>query len=332
MITRAMLAATLLLAAVAQAEAAEPSPPKPGVPAVQRPYAELTPSAKLALGQTADWVEPTADAVWIGTSGPNAVVKIDPQTNTIAARVRLPGEPCAGLAAGFGRLWVPLCAPHGGRNSLAEVDLKSARLIRVLPIGPAAEEGGVAVGGDSVWLVVDKTGGLARIDPRSGRMRQTIRLRPGCYNPIAASGVIWVSCIEADRAMAVDARSGKVLGEFATGPRPRFLTAGFGSIWVLNQGDGSVTRIDAVARKATASIALGVPGHGGDIAFGAGEAWVSVMGVPLSAIDPAADAVRRQWVGPGGDALRFGFGALWITDYHAGTVARIPLAATRASP
>lgn len=329
MTMRAMLAASLLLLTGAPAHAGETSPPKPGVPAVQRPYAELKPSVKLALGQTADWVEPTADAVWVGTSGPDAVAKIDPRTSAVAARVRLPGEACAGLASGFGRLWVPLCAPKRGRNSLAEVDLKRARLLRVLPIGPAAEEGGVAVSRDSVWLVVDKDGDLARIDPRTGAVRQTVRLHAGCYNPIQASGVIWVSCIDADQAMAVDAVTGKILARVHTGPQPRFLTSGAGAIWVLNQGDGSVTRIDAHTRKPVASIAVGVPGHGGDIAFGAGQVWISVAGIPLTAIDPATNAVRRQWVGPGGDALRAGFGALWITDYHAGTVARVPLAETR---
>ncbi len=328
---RAMLAAMLLVATGVQAQAGEAPPPKPGVPAVQRPYAKLVPRAKLALGQTADWVEPTAAAVWIGTTGPDAVVKIDPRTNAVAARVRLPGEPCAGLASGFGRLWVPLCGHNGDRNSLAEVDLNTARLLRVLPVGPAAEEGGVAVSRDSVWLVVDKDGDLARIDPRTGATRQTVRLHAGCYNPIQASGVIWVSCIDADQAVALDAATGTILARVQTGPQPRFLSAGAGSIWVLNQGDGSVTRIDARTHRPVASIAVGVPGHGGDIAFGAGEVWISVAGIPLTAIDATTNAVRRQWVGSGGDSLRAACGALWITDYHAGTVARIPLAETRST-
>ena len=28
------------------------------------------------------------------------------------------------------------------------------------------------------------------------------------------------------------------------GPRPRFMDVGFGAVWVMNQGDGSVTRVD----------------------------------------------------------------------------------------
>jgi hypothetical protein len=48
-----------------------------------------------------------------------------------------------------------------------------------------------------------------------------------------------------------------------------------------------------------------------------------MAGTPLTAIDPTTHAVVRQWVGPGGDSLAFGHEALWLTDYHKGTIARI---------
>jgi hypothetical protein len=33
----------------------------------------------------------------------------------------------------------------------------------------------------------------------------------------------------------------------------------------------------------------------------------------------------RQWVGKGGDSLRFGFDSLWLTDYKKGLLSRIPI-------
>jgi virginiamycin B lyase len=47
--------------------------------------------------------------------------------------------------------------------------------------------------------------------------------------------------------------------------------------------------------------------------------------VPLSAIDTRSKSLQCQWAGPGGDSLGIGHGAIWLTDYHAGTIARIPL-------
>ena len=118
------------------------------------------------------------------------------------------------------------------------------------------------------------------------------------------------------------------LATIPVGPKPRFLTAGAGSIWTLNQGDGTVTRVDAQSKKVTATIAVGIPGHGGDIAWGAGSIWATVFGVPLTAIDGKDQQVVRQWIGPGGDSLRFGHDSIWLTDYKQGTLSRIAYSET----
>jgi virginiamycin B lyase len=285
---------------------------------------ELTPTATLHLGKTADWVALAQDAVWVGSTGPNAVHRIDPKTNRLVATVELPGEPCAGLAIGFGSVWVPLCAEVPG---LAKVDAVRNVLSTVFSSGPAAEEGGVTTSADSVWLVTDKQGVLARIDAANGTVRQLIAVPAGSYNPRFHDGRIWVTRAEGDEITAIDAVSGRSLGMTQTGPGPRFLTAGAGSIWTLNQGDGSLTRIDARSRRALQTVALGTPGHGGDIAFGRGLIWTTMPKVPLSVIDSKSSQLLCQWVGPGGDSLGVGATAIWLTDYHGGTVARLDMSA-----
>lgn len=106
----------------------------------QHPITELHPTALLHLGKTADWVAFTADAIWVGSTGPDAVSRIDPKTNTVTATVKLDGEPCAGLAVGLGAVWVPLC---GKVPRLAKVDAGSGALVRVFDVGPATAEGGI---------------------------------------------------------------------------------------------------------------------------------------------------------------------------------------------
>jgi virginiamycin B lyase len=290
--------------------------------AERKSIGELARTAVIHLGKTADWVSITPEAIWVGSTGPFAVHRIDPQTNRRVASVRLPGEPCAGLAVGFGGLWVPLC---GAVPVLAKVDLKSNRLISVFKTGPAAAEGGVAVSSDSVWLVTDKQGSLARIDPDTGRIRRITHLPAGSYNPFYSDGQIWVTRADGSEITSVDASTGAILATVPTGPGPRFLTAGAGAVWTLNQGDGSVTRINTSTKQATHTTALKVPGKGGDISFGGGMVWVTVSKVPLSLVDGATAALLCQWVGPGGDSLGIGHGAIWLTDYHAGTISRIEL-------
>jgi virginiamycin B lyase len=290
--------------------------------AARRSIGELKPTAVIHLGKTADWVAITPDAVWVGSTGPFAVHRIDPKTNEAIASVTLPGEPCAGLAVGFGSLWVPLCRKP---SALARIDLQSNRLIRILDIGPAAAEGGITASPDSIWLVVDKTGSLARIDPDSDTVRQTVHVPAGSFNPLYDNGQIWVTRVEGSELTSVDATTGRILATARTGPAPRFLTAGAGAVWTLNQGDGSLTRIDTRTKQPSQQIALGIPGKGGDISFARGMVWTTVWKVPLSTIDGATGTLRCQWAGPGGDSLGIGHGAIWLTDYHGGTVSRLEL-------
>jgi virginiamycin B lyase len=306
--------------------------------AVQRPMEELTPLAIFKLGKTADWVAITGDAVWVASTGPFAANRIDPKTNTKVASVELPGEACSGLAVGAGSLWVPLCTPQ---PSLAKIDLNSNKVTSIFPVGPPAGEGGIAYGAGSIWLIVDKLGSLARIDPSNGAVLETFHVPAGSYNPAFLAGTVWVTHADGAQLTGIDAATEQMAATVTTCPNPRFLTVGAGAVWTLNQGDGSLTRVEGRRRvdgsraagsrqvdspsTQSATILLGTPGHGGDIAFGNGKIWTSMPKVPLSLIDARHNRLECQWAGPGGDALNLGHGSIWLTDYHAGTIERLAL-------
>jgi virginiamycin B lyase len=137
--------------------------------------------------------------------------------------------------------------------------------------------------------------------------------------------MVWITGVESRVLTAVEAATGKVLESVPVGPEPRFLTAGGGSVWTLNQGDGTVSRVDEKSRKLMATIQVGIPGAGGDIGYGAESIWPTVLGVPLTRIDTTTNKVVRQWVGKGGDSIRFGYGSIWLTDYKKGLLLRIPI-------
>ena len=317
---------TSIAFAVAPASSAASDISKPGIKAVQVPYSSIKPAASIKIGSTADWVLVTEDAVWVASTGPFAVVRIDPATNKIVASIRIPGEACSGLASVFGSIWAPIC---GRKPALVRIDSAKNAISTILPIGPAAPEGGIAASDDSVWMVTDQRGTLVRVDPPTNSVRQKISIPPGSYNPIFSNGTVWITGVEKNVLTAVDANSGKVLESISIGPKPRFLTAGGGSIWTLNQGDGTVSRVDEKSRKVVATIQVGIPGTGGDIDYGADFVWPTVFDVPLTRIDATTDRVVKQWTGKGGDSLRFGFDSLWITDYKKGLLLRISITQVR---
>src|SRR5258708_9135476 len=105
-----------------------------------RPISQWRPTAVIQLGKTADWVAIAPNAVWVGSTGPDAVHRIDPRTNKLVATVELAGEPCAGLAVGFGSVWIPLCSKPA---TLAKVDGTRNVVSDLFQTGPAAVASGI---------------------------------------------------------------------------------------------------------------------------------------------------------------------------------------------
>jgi virginiamycin B lyase len=146
-----------------------------------------------------------------------------------------------------------------------------------------------------------------------------------------SDGIVWITGVESNVLVPIDASTGGVLASIPVGSTPRFLTAGGGSVWTLNQGEGTVSRIDTSTKKVTATIKAGIPGLGGDICYGADSVWATVFDVPLTQIDAKSNDVLRQWVGMGGDSVRVGFGSIWLTDYYRGLLWRIDVHAAEPS-
>lgn len=300
-----------------------PRPPKPGVstPGVKRDMAAIKPNAVFPIPGAPDWQVLTEDAVWVTSAPKNTVTRLDAETNQVVAAIVVGSKPCSGLAAGFGSIWVPNC----GDETLSRIDVKTNQVVATLPFGPAESEGGIATSPDSVWMLTDKKGVLSRIDPASGKVTAAIEVTANSASCIYAEGAVWITTPEKHLLTRVDPKKNQVAATIEVGPGPRFLTAGAGSIWTLNQGDGTISRVDAKTGKVLANIEAGIPGSGGEIAFGAGHVWATVFQIPITEIDPEKNVVVKQWFGPGGDSIRVGHGSIWLSNLRNQNVWRFPI-------
>lgn len=297
-------------------------PARPGVstPGVKRDITAITPLAVFPVEGTPDWQVVTSDAVWVTSARTNRVHRLDPKTNKVAAVIEVGKRPCSGLASGFGSIWVPNC----GDSTLSRIDVKTNSVTTTLPFGAAASEGGIAATADSIWMLTDPHGALSRIDPDTNSIVADIPIPSGSFVCVVADdGSVWAVSTEKSVIVRVDPKTNLVTDRVEVGPQPRFTTVGAGSIWTLNQGDGTVSRVDTRTKKRVATIDLGIPGTGGEIAFGEGFVWVTIMEVPLTQIDPNTNKVLKQWFGAGGDAVRVGHGSIWLSNLRQGNVWRI---------
>ena len=295
---------------------------EPDLASRRRPITDLRATAKTRLGEKADWVAITSDAVWIASFGPDAVQKLDPVTAAVTNVVQLPGKPLAGLALGFDALWAPLC---GDTPAIARIDLATGSLAAVYRVPSVSAEGGVTTGAGSIWLAIDDGRTLARIDPATGAIQHRIKTPADSCNPLFHDGLVWLTCAGGNSVSIVDPGTNTIVSRLETGPGPRFIGASADSVWTLNQGDGSLTRLDTRTRTVASTEQLQTPGLGGDIAVGYGVVWTSVREVPLSAIDATTGRLLCQWKGAGGDSVGVGHGAIWLVHVRGGEVSRIDL-------
>lgn len=295
--------------------------PKPGVstPDVKREMSTVTPVAVFNTGGTPDWQVLTSDSLWVANGPLNSVHRLDLETNEITATIMVGKKPCSGLTEAFGSVWSPSC----GDKTLARIDEKTNMVTATIPVGPGESEGGIAASSDAIWLVTDPAGKLSRIDPKTNTVAAAIDIPAKSAAVYYADGAIWVTTPEKNTLTRVDARTNQVTDTIDVGPEPRFETAGAGAIWTLNQGDGTVSRVDTKRRKVVATVECGIPGSGGEIAFGFGHVWATVFTIPITEIDPASNKVVRQWTGNGGDSIRAGQGSVFLSNLRDHNVWRI---------
>src|SRR5215831_6767865 len=277
------------------------NPQKPGVPGVQAPMAYLIPDAQYKIEANGvkggpDWLAMTEDSVWTNSMRTDMIFRMDPKTDKVVASVPV-SRPCSGFAVAAGTLWSPSC----GEKVIYRIDLKTNEVVAKVPVGPANNEGGIAYGAGSAWMPSDPKGIVSRIDPASNKVIAEIKVAPGSFTAVFGYGLVWVSSTEKNLISVIDPASNQLIREIPVDPAPRFMAAGEGFVWSLNQTNGTVTKIDPYSMKVLATINVGVPGTGGDIAAGEGAVWVSARTIPVSRIDPATNRVTAQFVGAGGD-------------------------------
>jgi YVTN family beta-propeller protein len=319
------LGAAMLLCggALAQNGPAQKQPvQKPGVPGIQMPMSYLIPDAQYTLEANGvkggpDWLAIAEGSVWTNSMRTDTIFRMDPMTDKVLGTLPVK-RPCSGFAIGAGTLWAPSC----GDAAIYRVDLKTNQIVGKVPVGPANNEGGIAFGAGSAWMPSDPKGVVSRIDPATNTVTAEISVPPDSFTAVYNYGRVWVSSTQKSVVTVIGPASNKVIAEIPVGANPRFMAAGEGYVWTLNQGDGTVTRIDPRTMKVVATINVGLPGPGGDIATGEGAVWVTQKTVPMTRIDVATNRVTTQLNGPGGDAMRIGFGSVWLSNGKEGRVWR----------
>ncbi|MBY0414310.1 MAG: hypothetical protein K2Q18_09095, partial [Bdellovibrionales bacterium] len=252
------------------------------------------------------------NSIWEMSGGNLNRFMID--TNKIMAKIPISYGPFRGITTGEGFVWVP----DVGQKKLYQIDPKNNSIVKIYDLPISNSEGSIAVGAGSVWIAVDSSDGssrdLKRIDIKKQEIISSIPLPGSVAGTAFLNNTVWLTSPSTQEVYAVDVDTNKVSESIKVGTRPRFIASGGGSIWVLTQGDGAISKIDLLTKKVTATIDAKAPGGGGDITYGEGAVWVSMPGVPVIKVNPETNQLVSQYQGYGmGDAIRAAYGSIWVS-------------------
>jgi virginiamycin B lyase len=168
---------------------------------------------------------------------------------------------------------------------------------------------------------------LVRVDPVTNRADpDTWSLPEGAAAARAGLGSLWVTVWRDDSLLKISPADPRTSQAIKVGDQPRFLAIGEDAVWVMNQGDGSVSRVDAAGNvKATIKVS-DVRIEGGDIAVGGGAIWVRIEQDLVVRIDPATNTVTDRYGPPSGSgSVAADDTAVWVSAHDASSLWRLPL-------
>ncbi len=255
-----------------------------------------------------------ADHVWVANRGDGSVTQVDSETKAVVGTTSADTR-VGGIAAGADGVWI---ADSRGEE-LVRLDPAFPSAARSIRLAPRPEEldfaavNPVAVGHDAVW-VPDADGAIARVDPGSYRIADTIPVGNSPTSIATGAGGVWVADAIDNSVTRIDpASANAVTAPTPVGQGPSAIAVGEGAVWVANTQDDTVSRIDPRAAAVTQTIPVGDRPTG--IAAGGGAVWVAnSLGGTVSRIDPEANRVEATIeVGEAPQGVTVAHDLVWVT-------------------
>ena len=190
-------------------------------------------------------------------------------------------------------------------------------------VGVGGDPEGVAAGDGDLWVVQAGSDSVARIDPESGRLVRTVDVGRVPAAVASSSRDVWVVNTRGASVSRISTATNRVVQAIGVGNRPAAVATGLGSVWVANGNDATVTRIDARSGQVTGEAQVGRGPAG--VAVGAGVVWVSnSRDGTVSPVDPRTLEVGAPIrVGAGPKGITVAPSGVWVANRLELTVSRI---------
>jgi YVTN family beta-propeller protein len=178
---------------------------------------------------------------------------------------------------------------------------------------------------EGVWVTND--GRVEKFTFGTTNPVMSVSMPAPCGAMVTGFGSLWAASCEKKTIHRIDLLSGEISAIIETGLADSegelSMAIGAGSVWLLTNADGQLSRIDPYQNKVIRKIK--VAPHSFAVAFGFGSIWVTnTQDGSLQRIDPIKEKVIATIrVGPSPRFLTIGCGSIWTLNQGDGTVSRI---------
>ena len=189
---------------------------------------------------------------------------------------------------------------------------------------------------EHVWVSNSPKNTVHRLDPKTNNVLATIEVgKHPCSGLAVGFGSLWVpNCgdkqgdkVVGKSLMRVSLKDGKVEATlpFEVPQSEGGLATGAGSVWVMTDPNGTLTRIDPATNKAVAEISV-APGSYA-VAFADDTVWVtSTEKSVLTRVNARTNVVEETIpVGPRPRFLAVGEGSVWTINQGDGSISRVDI-------
>jgi YVTN family beta-propeller protein len=252
----------------------------------------------------------------------NSVIRIDPSTNEVVESIPVGREP-TGIVATRDAVWVS----NERDKTLTRIDTRTHAMETIGGLSGVGfvtrdERGNIYASGwdyPFVW----------RIDPRKAEVVETFRVRSRAVGMGVGGGSLWVVDRLVNGVTRIDLARPRKRSFVPVGGDPIAGAFGFGSMWVANSDDGTVSVIRPGVVDAQ-TIDVSEKPYG--IAVGEGGVWVgSYQDSTVTRIDPELRRVMKrisitpsEWLSASGlYNVAVGAGSVWAASNDAQDIARI---------
>ena len=272
----------------------------------------------IAVGNGPQGVVVAHGGVWVAY-GDDGVVRIDPATNQIAAKIQVGRDP-VGITSGFGNIWVA----NRADGTVSRIDPATNRVATTVKVG--GNPLNIAAGVGSIWVTDMATGQVVRLDPATNRPIARIPVGPEPNCIVVDSSAVWVTLYHEARLVRIDPSANAVVASIPVPRGAGAMAVGPDSLWIANQYDGMVTRVDPRTLSVLATIPLQTRLSG--IVVSPDAVWVTRYDeASISRIDPRTNQPvgRPIAVGVRPVLMTFDDGSFWVTNAFSASVSRVDL-------